>query len=180
MNYKRLRKKIIKKGFYQNNKRGTSLAINDIKFNDKDNSQLVDGYLEELKHFLGLNSLPEKFQKWWKKDSELYEEYKKLYSDFDIIINNLKRGSRNTILANNKTCISFISFKIIKNKLFMEVIQRSGDLDLGVRYDHFQMKYLHKYAALLINKEIGKFTHKILNCHIYLNNLYRNNNFILN
>ena len=181
MNYKTLTFIIKRFGSYQNNSRGISKYVTNITFNGKfipkDNYNKY--WQNEIEYFIGQTDKLEN-EKWWKKDPLLLNQYKKLFSNYNEIVKKIKAGSRNCTLTNSKTCITSISFYVYRGKISLWIIQRSADVSLGLKYDYNQMFYLLKITAEKCNFKIGKLHYKIINAHIYINNINKKNNFILN
>lgn len=155
------------------NKRGPNLYVTDVMIDFWDITPSTfkhTKWLDEIKYFVKES---DKFttEKWWKNDDELLKEYIKLFDRIDIVIDNLKRWSRNTVLCNVYTCISFIGFYRIDNSIGMTVVQRSADVNLGLKYDWLQMNWLWEYVCDKLQCKKYRLNYFVLNAHIYLNNI---------
>lgn len=62
-------------------------------------------------------------------------------------------------------------YEPIGNKLNMALIQRSGDMGLGVPFNQYQYHILHRMIAQCVGMELGEFTHTIINAHVYVNHI---------
>ena len=58
-------------------------------------------------------------------------------------------------------------WSLVNNKLSLTVVQRSGDLPLGVPFNSFSFAFLLKLMAKITGNEPDKVYHKIVNVHIY-------------
>lgn len=152
-------------------KRGPNKYVRNIIFNPyKDPEVKTDAWINEIKHFIGeYPELPNKF--WWHNDDDLLDEYRYLYRSYNVVIANLRRDSRHTLLTNPNTCVSSLYFYKENNHIHLIVWQRSADVSLGLRYDYLQAKWLLNDAATKLNAKVGSLTYIVLNAHIYLNNM---------
>lgn len=189
--YFKLLKKILKKGEYQENKKGNIIYLvnQQLSLNLKDLELLFNQYkvpkkllLNELSLYLQGETKVLKYQekgiKWWDYCSpnmiNTYPTYFKKLPDLIKKINIEKRSSKNYVLFIGETgvqtsqlpCLSLIQFQIVKNKLFITVYQRSADSNLGLPCDIYHIKEIAK----MIDIPLGNITFFIGNAHIYRNN----------
>lgn len=88
------------------------------------------------------------------------EEIEKINKD-------LKEGNKTAL----PPCIDFIIFNVANNKLHVSVMQRSGDMALGVPFDITEIAILTSVIAKLTNLKPGKMSYHIANAHIYDNSV---------
>lgn len=95
------------------------------------------------------------------------------------IYNNLKNGvdDRGEIYQMwrpeffDKGCLRACAYEhiwsLVGNKLSLTVVQRSGDLPLGIPFNSFSFAFLLKLMAKITGNEPDKVFHKIVNVHVY-------------
>lgn len=62
-------------------------------------------------------------------------------------------------------------YEPLGNKLNLTLIQRSGDMGLGVPFNTTQYAILHRMIAQCVGMNIGEFHHFINNAHVYVNHI---------
>lgn len=95
------------------------------------------------------------------------------------IYNNLKQGidDRGEIYQMwkphtfNSACLRPCAYEhvwsLVGNKLSLTVTQRSGDIPLGIPFNSFSFAFLLKLMAKITGNVPDKVYHKVVNCHIY-------------
>lgn len=124
------------------------------------------------------------WDEWVKEDNTIGTSYGyvvKKYSLIDDLINGLKndpQGRRhvmslwqNSLLPGGSLypCAFLTMWDVTDGKLNCMLVQRSGDIPLGVPFNMTQYSVLVHLIASLTNLEVGLFTHVINNAHIYEN-----------
>lgn len=66
-----------------------------------------------------------------------------------------------------RPCMHTHTFSLIKDKLFLTSYQRSCDVPLGLNFNQIQVFTLLALIAQVTGKKAGKAYHKIVNAHIY-------------
>jgi thymidylate synthase len=107
--------------------------------------------------------------------------YPQYYPKFNKIKNNIKEDSKNFVLylgngekSNQQPCISCIQFQLHNDKLYLSVLQRSCDANLGLLADIYHLTLF----ANKINKPIENLNILYGNLHIYENNISETNRYI--
>jgi thymidylate synthase len=62
-------------------------------------------------------------------------------------------------------------YEPVSNELNMKLIQRSGDMGLGVPFNMIQYAVLHTMVAHVVGMKVGWMKHEINDAHIYLNHI---------
>lgn len=116
---------------------------------------------------------------WWDYCSPtLINSYPTYFKKLPALINKInteKRPSKNYVLfigetgvkTNQLPCLSLIQFQISKNELYITVYQRSGDGNLGLPSDIYQIFLISQ----LVDIPLANITFFIGNVHIYENNI---------
>jgi thymidylate synthase len=197
--YHEILKKILEKGKYQTNKKGSNrfLLNEKLEFKPLDLLVLFESHSvakkklkDELQLFMKGERLTEAYRdigvSWWDYCGPIlvnsyptyFEQLPKLLEK----INTEKRTSKNYVLflgsnnteSNQQPCLSLIQFQIAQGKLIVSAYQRSSDASLGLPSDIY-----HLY---LISKQIGvplkSITLFLGNVHVYENNI-ENTNLLL-
>jgi len=68
-------------------------------------------------------------------------------------------------------CHSFYAFYADDGKLSCHLTQRSGDIPLGIFFNVPSYCLLTHLIANIVGMEVGKFSHTIINAHIYVNQI---------
>ncbi len=68
-------------------------------------------------------------------------------------------------------CHAFFQFYVVKNRLDLQLYQRSADIALGVPYNIASYAVLLQMVAQECNLEPGVFVHTLGDAHIYLNHI---------
>lgn len=109
---------------------------------------------------------------WAKPDGSTYDQFRK-------IINNLSKGidDRGEILTFYnpgefdmgclRPCMHTHTFSVLDGTLHLTSYQRSCDVPLGLNFNQVQVFTLLKLVAQITNLKPGKAYHKIVNAHIY-------------
>jgi thymidylate synthase len=107
--------------------------------------------------------------------------YPHYYLNFNLIQKNIKEDSKNHVLflgnsnySNQQPCMSAIQFQKHDNKLYISVLQRSCDANLGFLADIY---HLNLFAKKL-NTEIENINILYGNLHIYENNIDETKRYI--
>ncbi|CAL1329292.1 thymidylate synthase [Candidatus Providencia siddallii] len=115
-------------------------------------------------------------RKWQRVDGTKYDQLKK-------VINNLKNGidDRAEIitffnpgeieLGCLRPCMHTHTFSLLKDTLYLTSYQRSCDVPIGLNFNQVHCFVLLMLMAQLTNHKAGKAYHKIVNAHIYENQL---------
>ena len=67
-------------------------------------------------------------------------------------------------------CTTTLQFFIRNNKLYMTTYMRSNDLWMGFPYDVFQFTCVQIYLAMVLNVDLGTYTHIAGSLHLYKRN----------
>lgn len=119
---------------------------------------------------------------YWNYIGETFiNSYPQYYPKFNKIKNTIKEDSKNNVLflgdgekSNQQPCMSAIQFQKSKDKLYISVLQRSCDANLGFLSDIY---HLNLFAKKL-NIEIENISILYGNLHIYENNIEETKRYI--
>lgn len=64
-------------------------------------------------------------------------------------------------------CTLSITFGLSHSAVTMSVVMRSNDVWLGVPYDVFQFRQLHRTVAALLGRPVGQYCHHAVSMHAY-------------
>ncbi|MGP1930464.1 MAG: thymidylate synthase, partial [Arsenophonus sp. ET-DL12-MAG3] len=70
-----------------------------------------------------------------------------------------------------RPCMHTHTFSLLKNRLYLTSYQRSCDVPLGLNFNQIQCFVLLALVAQITGNKPGKVYHKIVNSHIYENQL---------
>lgn len=70
-----------------------------------------------------------------------------------------------------RPCLHSYQFSILNGKLYLNATQRSGDAGLGIPHNAIQTSFLLKLMAKITGLEVGEAYHKVVNNHIYENQI---------
>lgn len=123
---------------------------------------------------------------WKLKDNTIGTSYGyivKKYNQIDNLLNSLKNDTQNRRMIINLwqnecldtgalyPCCFLTMWDVTDGKLNCMLIQRSGDMGLGVPFNTTQYAVLVHLIAQVSNLRVGLFTHVINNAHVYENHL---------
>ncbi|MGR5151216.1 thymidylate synthase [Photobacterium swingsii] len=115
-------------------------------------------------------------RKWLKPDGTHLDQLKKVYEDLKLGIDD--RGEIVTFynpgefdLGCLRPCMHTHHFSLLGGKLYLNSVQRSLDLPLGAVFNQVQCFVLLALMAQITGHKPGKVYHKIVNAHIYENQL---------
>ena len=77
-------------------------------------------------------------------------------------------------------CYLYFQFFVENGKLNMFVVQRSGDMYLGVPYDIALFTLILNYIAEETDLKVGKLAVNIIDAHIYVNQIDQVNDYLMN
>lgn len=115
-------------------------------------------------------------RQWMKPDGSHLDQLRK-------IVNNLQKGldDRGEILTFYnpgefdmgclRPCMHTHTFSLLGDKLYLTSYQRSCDVPLGLNFNQIQVYVLLALMAQITGHQAGKAYHKIVNAHIYENQL---------
>jgi thymidylate synthase len=198
--YKQILEKILTEGQHidRGNKSLTSLYNFDLQLSKSTLNYYINEipinrqlkFETELELFLGGTTSTKFYEyyniKYWNYIGEYFiNSYPQYYPKFLELKNNFKDNSKNHVLyfgngeySNQQACTSCIQFQKSNNNLYVSVLQRSSDANLGFLADLYHLKLLCNMLGNFENTNIN-----ILygNLHIYDNNKletlkYLNNN----
>ena len=113
---------------------------------------------------------------WQKPNGEFLDQFKKVYENLKNGIDD--RGEIITFwnpgefeLGCLRPCMHTHQFSLVNDTLYLNSFQRSGDYPLGVPYNAIQCYVLLALMAQITGHKCGKVYHKIVNVHIYENQL---------
>ena len=113
---------------------------------------------------------------WQKPNGEFLDQFKKVYENLKNGIDD--RGEIITFwnpgefeLGCLRPCMHTHQFSLVNDTLYLNSFQRSGDYPLGVPYNAIQCYVLLALMAQITGHKCGKTYHKIVNVHIYENQL---------
>lgn len=199
--YHNILKKVLDKGKYQQNKKGSIIYLLNEKLELKpaDLLEIFERHgiarnklKAELELFQNGERLTEKYREagitWWDYCGPIlvnsYPTYFEKLPGLIKKINKEKRNSKNYVMflgstdaeSNQQPCLSLIQFQIDKGKLVISAYQRSSDANLGLPADIYHL-YLISREIKLPLKSITLF---LGNVHIYKNNLERTKKLLNN
>jgi thymidylate synthase len=108
------------------------------------------------------------------------------FDQLEFVINELKKNSNsrravihikepNNKPSNDVNCTVCLQFFIREGKLYMTTYMRSNDIWFGFPYDVFQFTCLQIYLSMVLEVELGTYTHIAGSLHLYERN--KNENF---
>lgn len=113
---------------------------------------------------------------WQKPNGEFLDQFRKVYENLKNGIDD--RGEIITFwnpgefeLGCLRPCMHTHQFSLVNDTLYLNSFQRSGDYPLGVPYNAIQCYVLLALMAQITGHKCGKAYHKIVNVHIYENQL---------
>ena len=113
---------------------------------------------------------------WQKPNGEFLDQFRKVYENLKNGIDD--RGEIVTFwnpgefeLGCLRPCMHTHQFSLVNDTLYLNSFQRSGDYPLGVPYNAIQCYVLLALMAQITGHKCGKAYHKIVNVHIYENQL---------
>lgn len=113
---------------------------------------------------------------WQKPNGEFLDQFRKVYKNLKNGIDD--RGEIITFwnpgefeLGCLRPCMHTHQFSLVNDTLYLNSFQRSGDYPLGVPYNAIQCYVLLALMAQITGHKCGKAYHKIVNVHIYENQL---------
>ena len=113
---------------------------------------------------------------WQKPNGEFLDQFKKVYENLKNGIDD--RGEIITFwnpgefeLGCLRPCMHTHQFSLVNDTLYLNSFQRSGDYPLGVPYNAIQCYVVLALMAQITGRKCGKAYHKIVNVHIYENQL---------
>lgn len=77
-------------------------------------------------------------------------------------------------------CYLYFQFFVENGKLNMFVVQRSGDMYLGVPYDIALFTLILNYIAEETDLKVGKLAVNIIDAHVYVNQIDQVNDYLMN
>lgn len=190
--YHKQLQRILKKGKFQENKKGniTYLLNETLELKPRDLLEIFEGHgiarnklKTELELFQNGERLTEKYREagitWWDYCGPiLVNSYPTYFEKLPGLINKInkeKRNSKNYVMflgstdaeSNQQPCLSLIQFQIDNGKLVISAYQRSSDANLGLPADIYHLYLISRQIDLPL-KSITLF---LGNVHIYENNL---------
>ena len=104
------------------------------------------------------------------------------FDQLEFIINELKKNpnSRRAVIhikepsdkpSNDVNCTVCLQFFIREGKLYMTTYMRSNDIWFGFPYDVFQFTCLQIYLSMVLEVELGTYTHIAGSLHLYERNV---------
>ena len=104
------------------------------------------------------------------------------FDQLEFIINELKKNpnSRRAVIhikepsdkpSNDVNCTVCLQFFIREGKLYMTTYMRSNDVWFGFPYDVFQFTCLQIYLSMVLEVELGTYTHIAGSLHLYERNV---------
>ena len=191
--YYQILEKLLKKGKFQENKKGSIKYLLDeqLKLYPSDLLDIFEGHhiarnklKTELELFQNGERLTEKYREvginWWDYCGPMlinsYPTYFERLPPLIEKINKEKRNSKNYILflgrndteTNQQPCLSLIQFQIDSGKLVISAYQRSSDASLGLPADLYHLYLISRQIHLPL-KSISL---TLGNVHIYENNIH--------
>lgn len=190
--YHEILNKILEKGKWQDNKKGSIkyLLNEQLKLKPADLLEIFEGHgivrnklKGELSLFMQGERQVEKYREigvnWWDYCGSIlvnsYPTYFEKLPPLIAKINKEKRNSKNYVLflgstdaeSNQAPCLSLVQFQIDEGKLVVSAYQRSSDASLGLPADIYHL-YL---IARQIEVPLKSITLNLGNLHIYENNI---------
>lgn len=103
------------------------------------------------------------------------------FDQLEFVINELKKNpnSRRAVIhikepsdkpSNDVNCTVCLQFFIREDKLYMTTYMRSNDIWFGFPYDVFQFTCLQIYLSMILEVELGTYTHIAGSLHLYERN----------
>lgn len=103
------------------------------------------------------------------------------FDQLEFVINELKKNpnSRRAVIhikepsdkpSNDVNCTVCLQFFIREDKLYMTTYMRSNDIWFGFPYDVFQFTCLQIYLSMVLEVELGTYTHIAGSLHLYKRN----------
>jgi len=192
--YKNLLNKILNEGiFIEREFSLISLYNENLKLNKNDIAELINLIPEKRQKKFKLEF--DLFLEWHNKvavynyfninywnylGDEFINSYPQFYPNFNNIKNDFKENSKNHVLflgnneySNQQPCMSAIQFQK-NNKLYISVLQRSCDANLGFLADIYHLTLFGKK----LNTEIENISILYGNLHIYENNINETKRYI--
>lgn len=96
---------------------------------------------------------------------KVYDNLRKGVDDRSEIVTFMNPGERDRACLN--ACMHTHTFSIVNGKLYLTSYQRSDDLPLGHAFNQVQVAWLLLVMARITNLKPGVAYHKIVNAHIY-------------
>ena len=104
------------------------------------------------------------------------------FDQLEFVINELKKNpnSRRAVIhikepsdkpSNDVNCTVCLQFFIREGKLYMTTYMRSNDVWFGFPYDVFQFTCLQIYLSMVLEVELGTYTHIAGSLHLYERNV---------
>lgn len=104
------------------------------------------------------------------------------FDQLEFVINELKKNpnSRRAVIhikepsnkpSNDVNCTVCLQFFIREGKLYMTTYMRSNDVWFGFPYDVFQFTCLQIYLSMILEVELGTYTHIAGSLHLYERNV---------
>lgn len=190
--YHQILEKIVTKGKWQKNKKGSIkyLLNQSLELKPIDLLELFESHAlvkkklkEELSLFMKGERLTEAYREigvnWWDYCGPiLVNSYPTYFEQLPRLIekiNREKRPSKNYVLflgstnveSNQQPCLSLIQFQVENNKLVVTAYQRSSDASLGLPCDIYHLYLISKQIQI----QLKSITLYLGNVHIYENNL---------
>ena len=126
------------------------------------------------------------WDEWMKKDGTIGTAYGWIIKNFDLVnklIDKLKNDNQDRAMMINlyqydyidggslRPCVFNSMWDVTDGKLNCMLVQRSGDMPLGVPFNTTQYAVLVHILAEICNLKVGQLTHVINNAHIYENQI---------
>jgi thymidylate synthase len=103
------------------------------------------------------------------------------FDQLEFVINELKKNpnSRRAVIhikepsdkpSKDVNCTVCLQFFIREGKLYMTTYMRSNDIWFGFPYDVFQFTCLQIYLSMVLEVELGTYTHIVGSLHLYERN----------
>jgi len=113
---------------------------------------------------------------WRNPEGESIDQLKNVYNDLRLGIDNrseimtfMNPGERDRACLNS--CMHTHTFSVLGDKLYLTSYQRSDDLPLGHGFNQVQVGWLLMVMAQITGLKATKAFHKIINVHVYENQL---------
>ena len=197
--YHQMLSKILEKGKYQTNKKGSNVFLlnQTLVLKPIHLLELFEGHAvakkklkDELQLFMAGERSTEAYREigvsWWDYCGPIlvnsYPTYFEKLPKLIEKINREKRTSKNYVLflgsndteSNQQPCLSLIQFQIDNGKLVISAYQRSSDANLGLPSDIYHLYLISKK----IDVQLKSITLFLGNVHIYENNIENTNNLL--